>query len=155
MKLNQDLREFIELLNSKGVKFIVVGGHAVAYHGYPRFTGDIDFFVERSQPNAEALEQVINAFGFSGRGLKAKDFLQPEVVVQLGRPPHRIDILTSITGVDFTQAWQTKVAALLDGLPVSFISKEFLIVNKRAVKRAQDIADLKLLIPESDLNNQF
>lgn len=150
MKLNKDLREFIELLNSKGVKFMVVGGHAVAYHGYPRFTGDIDFLVECSRPNVEALEQVINAFGFSDLGLKAEDFLQPEVVVQLGRPPNRIDLLSSITGVDFSEAWQTKVAAFIDGLPVFFISKELLIVNKSAVRRAQDLADLKYLTNDTD-----
>jgi Nucleotidyl transferase of unknown function (DUF2204) len=86
MKLSKDLREFIGLLNSKGIKFIIVGGHAVAYHGYPRFTGDIDFFIECSSANAKALERVINAFGFAGLGLTANDFLKPETVIQLGRP---------------------------------------------------------------------
>jgi len=149
MKLSKDLREFIGLLNSKGIKFIIVGGHAVAYHGHPRFTGDIDFFVECSPANAKALEQVIIAFGFAGLGLTANDFLKPETVIQLGRPPNRIDILTSITGVDFVRAWQTKTAALIDGIPIFIISKELLIKNKRAVHRPQDLADLQQIAPDA------
>ena len=105
MKLNQDLREFIALLNSTGVKYLIVGGHAVAFHGYPRFTGDMDFFVERSSENAQRIEEVLGQFGFAGLGLTARDFVQPEIVVQLGRPPHRIDLLTSIDGVRFEDAW--------------------------------------------------
>ncbi len=87
MKLSKDLREFIALLNSTGVKCVLVGGHAVAYHGYPRFTGDIDFFVERSPDNAAKLTNVLNQFGFGSLGLKGSDFLEAGIVVQLGRPP--------------------------------------------------------------------
>ena len=118
MSLNKDLREFIALLNSTGVRFVVVGGHSVAFHGYPRFTGDIDFFVERSADNARRLEQVLLDFGFGGLGLEAKDFLEPETVIQLGRPPDRIDILLSIDGVSFDQAWRNRVPSELDALPV-------------------------------------
>src|SRR4051812_36368317 len=114
MKLSKDLREFIVLLNSTGVKYLLVGGHAVAFHGYPRFTGDMDLFVERSEANAALLEQALMTFGFSGLGIKAADFLEPGIVIQLGRPPNRIDLLTSIDAVTFDQAWAGKEVAKLD-----------------------------------------
>jgi len=142
MKLSQDLREFIGLLNSKGVKYLVVGGHAVVFHGYPRLTVDTDFFVECSPENARRLEEVMGDFGFSSLGLKAKDFLEQRQVVQLGRAPNRIDILTSLSGVTFEEAWKCKIEARLNDLPVHFISKELLIRNKQATDRSQDRADL-------------
>ena len=145
MKLNQDLREFIALLNSAGVKYLVVGGHAVAFHGYPRFTGDIDFFIERSSENANRLESVLVQFGFGGLGLAAEAFLEPERVVQLGRPPNRIDLLTSIDGVQFAEAWPQKAPGELDGLPVNFLGKAHLLTNKRASARPQDLADVDKL----------
>jgi hypothetical protein len=141
MKLNKDLREFIALLNCTRVKYLIVGGHAVAFHGRPRFTADFDFFVERTPDNASRLAQVVGAFGFSALGLKSEDFLQPDVVVQLGRPPNRIDLLTSIDGVEFSNAWRRKVEGSIDGIPVPFISKEDLLANKRATGRPQDLAD--------------
>ena len=104
MKLNNDLREFIALLNSEDVRCLLVGGHAVAFHGHPRFTGAVGLFVERYPENARRLEESLVRFGFASLGIAAADFLEPEVVVQLGRPPHRIDLLTSITGVEFTEA---------------------------------------------------
>jgi hypothetical protein len=145
MKLSKDLREFIALLNSTGVNYLIVGGHAVAFHGYPRFTGDIDFFVERSLENAERIERVLGQFGFAGLGLTAQDFVQPEIVVQLGRPPNRIDLLTSIDGVRFEDAWPRRTAGDLDGLSVFFIGKLDLLANKRASGRPQDAADLSHL----------
>ncbi len=149
MKLSKDLREFIALLNSANAKYVLVGGHAVACHGYPRFTGDIDFFVECSPENAAILERVLGEFGFGGLGLKAADFLEPETVVQLGRPPNRIDLLTSIHAVSFAEAWATRLSTRLDGLPVCVISKDLLIRNKKAVRRPQDVADLAYLSPEN------
>jgi hypothetical protein len=132
MKLSKDLREFIALLNSTRVKYLLVGGHAVAFHGYPRFTGDTGFFVEVSLENAARLEEVLRAFGFGHIGVGRDDFLQPGIVVQLGRPPNRIDLLTSIDGVTFAEAWPNRVAAELDGLPVFVLGKEDLVRNKRA-----------------------
>ena len=143
MKLSKDLREFIALLNSTGVRYLLVGGHAVAFHGYPRFTVDMDLFVERSEANAALLEQALRTFGFSGLGIKAADFLEPGIVVQLGRPPNRIDLLTSIDGVNFDQAWAGKDVAKLDDVPVPVIGKAELILNKRATARTQDLADLE------------
>jgi Nucleotidyl transferase of unknown function (DUF2204) len=148
MKLNRDLREFIALLNSTGVKYLVVGGHAVAFHGHPRFTGDIDFFVEPSSENARRLVAVLGQFGFGGLGLGVEAFLEQETVVQLGRAPNRIDLLTSIDGVQFQPAWTAKVPGELDGLPVHFIAREHLLANKRASGRPQDLADLDHLQEE-------
>jgi hypothetical protein len=142
MKLSRDLRDFITLLNSIGVKYLLVGGHAVAYHGHPRFTGDIDFFVERSPANADRLAALLQSFGFGGLGILAEDFLEPEVVIELGRPPNRIDLLTGIDGVDFAAAWENRVTAEMDGLPVFLIGRADLIRNKRATARPQDLADL-------------
>lgn len=145
MNLSKDLSEFIGLLHSTGVKYLIVGGHAVAFHGHPRFTGDIDFFIERTEINAARVEKVLQGFGFGGLGLTAADFLEPSIVVQLGRPPRRIDLLTSIDGVEFERAWPHRVVSELGGIPVHFIGKEDLLRNKRATGRAQDLADLEKL----------
>lgn len=145
MKLNKDLREFIVWLNSTTIKHLIVGGHAVAFHGYPRFTGDIGFLVERTPENAVRLEKIVAEFGFANLGLTAKDFLEPGIVVQLGRPPNRIDLLTSIDGVEFAEAWPNRVPADLDGEAVTFIGRQELLKNKRASGRPQDAADLAKL----------
>jgi hypothetical protein len=141
MKLSKDLREFIELLNSHGVEYVIVGAYGLAFHGVPRFTGDIDFFVRRSPENAARLERVIHAFGFGATGLKHEDFLEENQIVQLGIAPNRIDLLTGIDGVSFDEAWQTRNQAELEQLPVNFLARELLIKNKLAVGREQDIAD--------------
>ena len=145
MKLQKDLREFIELLNSHGVEYLIVGGHAVAFHGYPRFTGDVDFFVQPTADNATRLLRVLAEFGFGNIGLDLETFTAPEKVVQLGRPPNRIDLLTSISGVDFALAWHKRVTAQLDGIPVCFLGRDELLQNKRAAGRAKDIDDLQKL----------
>jgi hypothetical protein len=144
-KLPKDLREFIELLNSHEVRYLIVGGYAVAYHGYPRMTGDIDFFLEVSEENAAKLEAVLSDFGFGGLGLTAQDFLEPGKIIQLGHPPNRIDLLTSISGVSFAEAWEDRVADELDGLPVNFIGRQALLTNKAASGRPKDRADLDSL----------
>jgi hypothetical protein len=141
VKLQQDLREFIGLLNSHGSEYLVVGGHAVAFHGHPRFTGDIDFLVRPSPQNAERLLNVLRDFGFADLALTTADFVRPESVVQLGRPPNRIDLLTSISGVTFDDAWAGRIEGRLDGLPVFFIGWQALLDNKRASGRLKDIAD--------------
>jgi len=145
VKLHKDLREFIGLLNSHGVDYLIVGGHAVAFHGYPRFTGDTDFFVRPTAENAERLMRVLDAFGFGDIGLDIGTFTLPDKVVQLGRPPNRIDLLTSISGVGFEAGWDSRVAAELDGLPVWFIGREALLQNKRAAGRIKDADDIEKL----------
>jgi len=144
--LPPDSKEFIELLNSNNVRYVIVGGYAVAYHGYPRFTGDIDLFVEMSEDNAGKIETALNAFGFSGLGLRASDFLQSDTIVQLGYPPNRIDILTSISGVAFADAWEGHETVEVEGITLRFIGKQALLANKSATGRPKDIADLDALI---------
>ena len=145
MNLQKDLREFVELLSALDVHFLVVGAFAVAYHGYPRYTADIDFFIERSPQNAERLLQAIHQFGFGDIGLTEQDFLRDEQVVQLGIAPNRIDIMTHISGVAFEEAWESREVGEIGGLRIPFISREMLKRNKAASGRAQDLADLEHL----------
>jgi hypothetical protein len=145
MRLSKDLREFLELLNSSGVEYVIVGAHSLAFHGRPRFTGDLDVLVQATPDNAAKLIDLVNRFGFADSGLKETDFLQPEQVIQLGVAPNRIDLLTSITGVSCADAFATRVSAELDEIPVFILGKEALIRNKRAVGRPQDLADLETL----------
>ncbi len=145
MKLDQDLREFIELLNAREVRYLIVGAYALAYHGHPRYTGDIDFFVEPSAENAERIAQVFNQFGFANIGVASEDFTVADQVVQLGIEPNRMDLMTSISGVTFDEAWNTREYGELDGMQVPFISRELLKRNKAAVGRKQDLADLDYL----------
>src|SRR5437588_259781 len=144
-KLQSDLREFIELLNSHEVRYLIVGGYAVAYHGHPRFTGDIEFFIEASSENASKLMAVLNDFGFGGIGLKASDFDRPDQIVQLGYPPNRIDLITSLSGATFADAWEKRIIDELDGVPVNFIDKRTLLANKASTGRLKDKADLDAL----------
>lgn len=145
MKLSKDLREFIELLSSHAVEYLLVGGHAVAYHGYPRYTGDTDFFVRCTSDNAQRLMRALDAFGFGDVGLAATDFETEGRVVQLGVPPNRIDIVTGISGVSFDEAWAGRVEGKLDGVAVPLIGKEALLKNKRASGRAKDLADVEAI----------
>ena len=147
MSLSVDLREFVELLNSRGVEFVIVGAHSMAFHGRPRYTGDLDVLVRPTRENAEKLSAVLAQFGFT-TGFKASDFTEPDHIIQLGRVPNPIDLLTGITGVSTDQAFEEKVGAEIEGLPVFILSKELLIQNKRSVGRPQDIADLETLTEE-------
>jgi hypothetical protein len=143
--LAKDLREFIESLNSHKVEFVIVGAHALAFHGHPRYTADLDILFRRSAENAARLQRAIQQFGFGSVGLAADDFLQPEQVVQLGHPPNRIDLLSSISGAEFDEVWSSRVEGRLDDVPVHFISRAALVKNKRATGRLQDLADLEAL----------
>ncbi len=143
--LHKDLREFVELLNLNNVEYVIVGAHAMAYHGCPRYTGDLDLLVRPSEENAERLIKTMQDFGFGSLDLTAHSFLEPQTVVQLGVAPNRIDLLTRLTGVDFEVAWEHREKTELDGLRVSMLSKDDLISNKRALGRPKDLADLELL----------
>ncbi len=143
----KDSREFIELLNSNEVRYVIVGGYAVAYHGHPRMTGDIDFFVEVSEANAAKLEAVLTKFGFGSPGLSRHDFLEPGSIIQLGYPPNRIDILTSLTGVSFDDAWERRIVVEWEGLSMLFVGRDALLANKAATGRLKDLADIAALTP--------
>jgi len=145
MALSKDWREFLELLNSRGVDYVIVGAQSLAFHGRPRYTGDLDIFVWPTPDNAQQLVEILNQFGFAQAGFKETDFVKPEQMIQLGRAPSRIDLLTSISGVPTEEAFATKVSATIDGLPVFILGKDALIRNKRAVGRPQDLADLDFL----------
>jgi len=145
MALSKDSREFLESLNSRGIEYVIVGAHSLAFHGRPRYTGDLDILVLATPENAVKLVDLLKHFGFADSDFQQSDFIQPEQLIQLGRAPNRIDLLTSITGVTTDEALTSKVSAELDGIPVFILSKDALIRNKRAVGRPQDIADLTML----------
>jgi predicted nucleotidyltransferase len=143
--LNQDFKEFIQSLNDNGVRYLLIGGYAVAVHGYPRYTKDMDIWVEMSEENAAKIVKALNEFGFASLGLKETDFLAPDQIVQLGYPPGRIDILTTVPGVEFVDCYPTRVATEVDGVTVSCIDLENLVKNKKATGRHQDWADVENL----------
>jgi hypothetical protein len=145
MPLPQEWRTFIESLNSNNVEYLVVGAVALAYHGHPRFTGDLDVLIRNSHDNAARLEAALADFGLTSLGLTAADFVNSYRVIQLGVAPNRIDILTSITGVTFDEAWQDRVEGQIGSIQVNFIGRQALIRNKRLTRRAQDVADIEAL----------
>jgi hypothetical protein len=145
MELNRDFSAFIESFVEHEVRFLVVGGYALAVHGHPRYTKDLDIWIRADAENAERVVRAIEAFGFGGLGLSADTFLDPDLVVQLGREPQRIDILTFITGLDFDQAYDQRVAADLGGVRAPVISRADLRRNKQATGRTRDLADAETL----------
>lgn len=145
MEIPEDWRAFVELLNSNQIEYLVVGAVALAYHGFPRYTGDLDILIHNTPENAQRLEASLQAFGLASLGLKAADFTEPHQVVQIGVRPDRIDILTTISGVSFEEAWVSRVEDRLAGVRTSFIGREALAKNKRSTRRAQDRADLDRL----------
>jgi hypothetical protein len=118
----------------------------VAFHGHPRFTGDIDFFIRMTPSNVQRLLAVLDAFGFGNLGITEGDLLEPKRVVQLGHPPNRIDILTSISGVDFESAWASRIECVMDDEPVTMIGWDELLRNKKAAGRQKDMADVEKLL---------
>ena len=145
MPLPEDWRTFIESLNSNGVEYVIVGAVALAHHGIPRYTGDLDVLVRNCPENARRLELALTGFGLSALGLKAADFVDSYSVIQLGVAPFRIDILTSLTGVSFDQAWANRVETVVGETRVNFLGRNELIRSKKLTGRAQDRADLEAL----------
>ena len=145
MALNQDFKDLLGLFNKNHVDYIIVGAFALALHGAPRYTGDLDLLVKSDTANAERIMKSLVEFGFGSLDLSEKDFLTPGQVVQLGYPPVRIDLLTSITGVSWEEAFTERVEAHFDDTPVAFLGKKELIKNKRALGRARDLADLEAI----------
>jgi predicted nucleotidyltransferase len=143
--LNPDFKEFIALLNANDVHYLVVGGYAVALHGYPRYTKDLDIWIERSAENADRIVKALQEFGFGSLGLKADDFLVTDQIIQLGYPPRRIDLLTALPGVEFDECLAKRLVIKMEGVEVNFIGLEDLKQNKRASGRYQDLADLENL----------
>jgi hypothetical protein len=143
-KLHDDWIEFLKLLRANRVRFVIVGAHAVAAHGRPRLTGDLDLLLEPTLQNGRAVVQALEQFGFSG--LDARSITQPDTVVFLGREPFRIDLLTSIDGVTWKAAWAGRLRSTLGGVSVAFLGFRQLLRNKRAAGRPKDLADVALLM---------
>jgi len=143
--LNEDFLEFIGLLEAHGVDYLIIGGYAVALHGFPRFTGDIDFFVAVNPENAAKLMQVFEAFGFGDIGIRHEDFLRPDFVIEIGREPRKIQVLTGIDGVEFAECRSRRVQVEWQGIHLKFIGKQDLIRNKRTSARSKDLIDVEEL----------
>lgn len=143
--LSKDFKEFIELLNEHNVKYLVVGGYAVAFHGYPRYTKDLDVWIELSPDNADNVLKALEEFGFGSLGLKPEDFLEGGQIIQLGYPPNRIDILMTLKEIEFEECYRARVEVDIQGLKINFIDLENLKHNKRATGRTQDLADAENL----------
>jgi hypothetical protein len=145
MEVQTDFKELLELFNGHKVEYMIVGAYALAFYGVPRFTADIDIFVHPSPENAKKILSALTDFGFSSMNLTIEDFQNPNAVVQLGVPPVRIGIITSITGVTWEDADKGKQEGLYGDVPVYFLGKEQYITNKRATGRKKDLADLESL----------
>ncbi len=140
--LSPDFREFVELLNKHKVKYLIVGGYAVGIHGHPRYTGDLDVWVSPNPETAQTMLHVMKEFGFGSFGLTESDFLAKDNIIQLGYPPFRIDVLTTIDGVTFEECYPSKVVIQDEGVPVNFISLKDLRKNKESSGRLRDLDDL-------------
>ena len=145
MEAQKDFKELLELFNGHKIDYMIVGAYALAYHGAPRFTGDIDILIKPSTENAQRILCALAEFGFGALNLTIEDFQNPDSVVQLGVPPVRIDIMTSITGVPWEKADKGKVKGLYGDIPVHFLGRKEYIANKRAMGRKKDLADLESL----------
>jgi len=140
--MNCDFREFVQSLNAHKVRYLVVGGYAVAFHGHPRYTKDIDIWIEGTPENAQQILCALDEFGFGSLDINPDDFLVLGQVIQLGYPPRRIDLLTSLSGVNFTDCFDSRIVAKMEEASVNFINLENLRKNKQASGRSQDLADL-------------
>ena len=139
---SQDFKEFIELLIKNKAEYLIVGGYAVGVHGHPRYTGDLDIWLNPSQQNAELILKSVNDFGFSSFNLTVSDFTKPGNVIQLGYPPLRIDLLTAIDGVTFEECFQNMRQVAIENLSVNFIGYSDLLKNKRESGRLKDFDDI-------------
>ena len=143
--LPSDFKEFLRLLDEKGVEFLIVGGYAVGYHGYPRSTGDMNVWIDSTEENAERVVETLKEFGFDGPRLGPELFLDPDRVIRMGHPPLRIEVLTSVTGVSFGECYSSRtVEEMEDGTPIHFIGLEKLKENKRASGRHRDLDDWRI-----------
>ncbi|ETR70718.1 MAG: hypothetical protein OMM_08609 [Candidatus Magnetoglobus multicellularis str. Araruama] len=145
MYLPEDFKEFLKLLNDHDVQYLVVGGYAVGYHGYPRATGDLDVWIAIEASNAEKMVKVLQKFGFDVPELSNTLFLKQNNIIRMGYYPIRIEILTNISGVKFQECYNNRIVDDLDGLKVNFINATHLKINKKASGRHKDLNDLENL----------
>ena len=150
--MNDDFRDVLAAFHDAGVRFIVVGAHAMAVHGVPRATGDLDVWLECTEANADRAWHALHEFGapIEALGVTRDDLHRPGTVIQLGLPPRRIDLLTRISGVDFSDAWKQRLEQDLEGRTIAYLGHADLVTNKRATGRAQDLVDISLLEADPD-----
>ena len=143
MNIPEDFKEFIALLNAHEVRYLIVGGYAVGFHSRPKFTQDIDIWVENSKQNSLRLRKVLEEFGFGSSDISIEDLTSPDKVIQLGNAPLRIDLMTSISGIGFKSAYENRVTGNYFNIDANFISLNDLIINKKSSKREKDSEDLR------------
>lgn len=145
MEVRSDFKDLLKLFNSHGVEYLLVGAYALAHHGAPRYTGDLDLFINANSENARRVVAALTEFGFADLGLAEQDFIKPDQLIQLGVPPARVDIATSISGVTWDEAYRSKVAGTCSGIAVYILGRQKLIKNNRATGRTKDLADIEAL----------
>ncbi len=145
IELHPDFKDFLRLLNSQGVEYLVVGGYAVGFHGYPRATGDMDIWIAVSEINAEKTAQALRAFEMPEQETMKQFFTEKDKIIRMGVPPVRIEIITGATGVEFDECYARRQIVEIDDIPVNFISLDDLKLNKRSVGRHKDLEDLEHL----------
>ncbi len=143
--LTRDFKEFLQCLNAHGVEYLLIGGHAVGYHGYPRATGDLDVWIAVHEENAHRMVRALQDFGFDLSDLSPDLFLRKERIIRMGIEPNQIEIQTGISGVEFSQAYPRRVVAAIEGMAVNIIALDDLKQNKQASGRYKDLADLENL----------
>ena len=145
MGVKKDFKELLELFNKHKVEYMIVGGYALAFHGAPRYTGDLDIYVRPDAPNVQQIMSALKDFGFGPVGLTAADFEKPNNIIQLGVPPVRVDIINSLTGVSWESAFENRIEGKYGDIQVYYIGREQFIFNKRAMGRKKDLADIEAL----------
>ena len=148
--MNQDYKDMLSCLRDEAVEFLIVGAYALAAHGYVRATGDIDIWVRNSPENAQRIMRALKKFGAPMQNLKAEDFTSPDLILQLGVVPCRIDLITSIDGITFDEAWGNHVEVQVAGLAIAVLSKVDLLKNKTAAGRDKDRGDIAWLLKHQD-----
>ena len=142
MNIPEDYKEFVALLNDRDVKYLVIGGYAVGFHSKPKFTNDMDIWIENSRVNALRVLRVLEEFGFGDLDISVDDLTDPDKVVQLGYAPVRIDIIMGLSGLDFSKAFADKVTGSYLGVETNFISRDHLLLSKKLAGRKKDLADI-------------
>jgi len=145
MQLPQDFKDFLKLLNSNSIKYLLIGGYAVGYHGYPRATVDMDIWISIDEENVKKTIQAINEFGFNDPALTLKTFTEQNKVVRMGVPPLRLEILSEIDGLKFQDCYSDKIVDSIDGIDINIIDLKNLKINKKASGRLKDLSDLEYL----------
>ena len=145
IELHPDFKDFLRLLSSHNVRYLLVGGYAVGYHGYPRATGDMDIWIEMSESNSKKVASAFRDFSMPNELISEDLFLETNKVIRMGVPPVRLEVITSASGVDFNECYSNREVFEIDGIPINFISLQDLKKNKRAAGRHKDLEDIEHL----------